>query len=281
MDELQPFVFVIAGSMRPESVLVYVCNLLNSGVMKRAEAASVSLSRLGGLFSYASGGDESAKRNAKLLRSAKFAIDIRKLRKIALDPFSDKTAFDTVEIRLDSGYDNSVSQFRLAGGHTEGRIKGEFDVESLFAEIRIQFCAMTAQSQTRQAQAANAEHEDSEDLLMIDEAYVRVRKVFDLANQIFKAFTLGWELENNDHIIEFSSQTPEQPCTNFYGGIPDAAEIDHVHDIMRIYNGIARHDSLMARLDLTKRYFPVVSFLCPLNVMKQQVFATTIFESCS
>jgi len=198
LDELHSCVFVIATSKRHDTVLSSICNLLNSGVINRAASSNISLSNLGGLFSFAAGGDDIAKRNAKILKTSKIVINIKKLRKYARDPFSQKSAIDTVH--LESG-----EQFRLAGGQTCSRVVGE-DITGLFIETRIQLSAIG--SQKEQGEDAKPENDEVAELTqLVNEVYMRVRKVFDLAAQIFQATALGGEVENNKKFI-FDSLPP-------------------------------------------------------------------------
>jgi len=218
LDELHSCVFVIATSKRHDTILSSICELLNSGVIDRAVSSNISLSHLGSLFSFADGGDDIAKRNAEILKSSKIVIDVQKLRQYARNPFSQKSAIDTV--RLESGEQNhNAPIFRLAGGQTCSKVVGD-EITGLFIEIRIQLSSIG--SQNEQGQDAKPEDYEVVELTrLVNEVYMRVRKVFDLAAQLFQATALGGEVENDERFI-FDSLAPVEfssscvVCASFF-----------------------------------------------------------------
>ena len=265
LDELQPSLFLMTNSKRHETVMSSICNLLNAGVLNRAVAANISLSQLCTLFSFAEGGDDAAKRNSELLRSARIVLDVQRLRRYADDPLTQKTAIDTVRVET-KGHD-----FRLAGGHTCAKLVGQSDIESLFVEIQIQLSA--SQAQKYQGKDPTSENSDILDLIsLVEEVHERVRKVFDLAEHIFKALALGGDLreQGEQRIIEFPSQAPAQ-SRSLYEDVTDTYEIDHLHDIKPLWQSIERPNSLMERLSKARTRFPFISFACPLDIMKRKV----------
>jgi hypothetical protein len=265
LDDLQPSVFVIATSKRHETVVSSLCALLNSGVINQAAAGNISLSQLCGLFSFADGGDDIAKRNAELLRSARIVIDVQRLRRYAEDTFSQKTASDTV--RVATGQQNGP-KFRLAGGHTCFKVIGVSDIESLFVEVQIQLSAIQAQKQ--QSQDSNSEPTEIADLIrVIDEIHKRVHKVFDLAEHIFTALSFGGGPIGEQSIIDFPSQTPEK-SRSLYEDATDIHEIDHLHDIKPFWHKIESPSTLSEKLNTLKIRFPFTSFACPLDIMKRK-----------
>jgi len=269
LDEIQSPVFEIASGKRHEVIVAALCSLLNSGAIKRAIAASISIPNLGSLFAYAEGGDDVAKRNASLLRSARIIINLRHLLRCSRDPFSQRAASDAVEVSIGDGTAGGP-QFRLAGGQTCTRVLGEAEVESLFVELRIQLSTMASNTQDEEvAGAARAEWADLNGLT--NEAYVRVNKVFELAKYMHQASALGWEAEDVD-LIEFPAQTPEQ-TRSIYLDASDAPLIDPVHDIARFQASLAigRRKSLTERLANAKERFPCLSFVRPLDVMQRKV----------
>ena len=266
LDELQPYLFVMTTSRQHETVIKSVCSLLNSGVLHRSVSASISLSRLGGLFSFADGGDDIARRNAELLRSAKIVVDVQRLLKYASNPFSQKSATETV--RLESGEQRDAPRFRLAGGQTCSKIVGESDIESLFVEIQIQLSSI--QTQEQQGNSSRAEHDDIADLIqLVDEVYRRVQGVFELVEHIYKAIALGGEFRNQ-HMIVFSSQAPEQ-TRSLYEDAIDALKVDPLHDIKPVWQLVESHSALSEKLNNIKSMFPFVSFVCPRDIMKRKV----------
>jgi len=265
LDDLQPSVFVIATSKRHETVVTSLCALLNSGVINQAAAGNISLSQLCGLFSFADGGDDIAKRNAELLRSARIVIDVQRLRRYAEDTFSQKKASDTV--RVETGQQNGP-KFRLAGGHTCFKVIGVSDIESLFVEVRIQLSAILAQKQ--QSQDSNSEPTEIADLIrVIDEIHKRVQKVFDLAEHIFTALSFGGDLIGEQSVIDFPSQTPEK-SRSLYEDATDSHEIDHLHDIKPFWHKIESPSTLSEKLSTLKTRFPFTSFACPLDIIKRK-----------
>lgn len=241
-------------------------SLNHPGVINTAKAANVSLPSLGNLFAYADGGDDVAKRNASLLKSARIVINLRQLLKFARNPFSQRRASDAVEVSI--GHGEGGPQFRLAGGQTCTRVVGESDVESLFVELRIQLSSVQAQDE----EGAGADRDEMAELfVMTSEAYVRVRRVLELANCIYQASALGWEPAEGD-VIEFPTQTPEQ-IRSIYLDAGDAPVIDPIHDITRFQASLAigRHKSLTERIANAKDRFPCVSFVRALDVMQRQV----------
>jgi hypothetical protein len=239
------------------------------GVINTAKAANVSLPSLGSLFAYADGGDDVAKRNASLLKSARIVINLRQLLKFSRNPFSQRRASDAVEVSI--GGDGGP-QFRLAGGQTCTRVVGESDVESLFVELRIQLSSDQTAVGRPEEEVAGAERDEKAELLvMTTEAYVRVRKVLELADCIYQASALGWKPAEGD-IIEFPTQTPEQP-RSIYLDAGEAPVLDPIHDITRFQASLAigRHRSLTERIANAKDRFPCVSFVRPLDVMQRQV----------
>ncbi len=277
LDEMQPYLFQLANSKRysPDGVINAIRDLLNSGVIKRAMAANISLSQLGVFFSYVDGGDDIAKRNAELLRSAKIEINVKELLEYARNPFSQKTASDTVRVQGSRESEDSP-KFRMAGGQTCSTMVGHSDIESLFVEVRIQLSTVGSQ---KQGEASHSETNDIAELrMLVDVVDTRVRKVFELADLIFKVTSLGWDLEYQ--FLEFPSQTPER-TRSLYEYAVDTSDTDPVHDIVKVWNTIARHDSLLEKLDLAKKRFPFVSFVYPLDVMKERVRAMRTYTADS
>ena len=268
LDDLQPSVFVIATSRRHDTVVSSLCTLLNSGVISQAVAGSISLAQLRELFKYADGGDNIAKRNAELLRSARIVIDVQRLRRYADDPFSLKKASDTV--RVETGQQNGP-QFRLAGGHTCFKVLGESDIESLFVEVQIQLSAIHAQKlQSQLSTPESTETTEIADLIrMVDEIHKRVHKVLDLAEHIFTALSLGGDLIGEQSVIDFPSQTPEK-LRSLYEDATDSHEIDLLHDITPFWQNIESPSALRGKLSNVKTRFPFTSFACPLDIMKRK-----------
>lgn len=279
LDEVQPCLFKIASDKRHDVIVQELCSLLNSGVINRAIAANISISNLGNLFAYADGGDDVAKRNASLLRSARIMINLGLLLKFSRDPFSQRAASDAVEVSIADHSTAGGPQFRLAGGQTCTRVVGESDVESLFVELRIQLS--TIASNTQDEEVAGAQSSETADLSSLtNEAYARVRKAFELADYIYQASALGWvPSEVDNHIIEFPAQTPEQRRSIYL----DASEsdIDPVHDISRFRASLAigQRKSLTERLANAKERFPCLSFVRPLDIMQRQVHFSILFAS--
>ncbi len=269
LDELQPSLFVITIThKRSETVMPCICNLLNMGVLRRAvDDPQISLSKLSALFSFADGGDDTAKRNAELLRSATIVLDLQRLQRYANDPLTQKTAIDTVRV------ETKAHDFRLAGGHRCAKLVGESDIESLFVEIQIQLSASEAQKpQGKDSEDSASGNSEIVDLVcLVDEVHKRVRKVFDIAEYIFKALALGGYLKTKDQsIIEFPSQAPAQ-SRSMYEVFTDTYEVDHFHDIKTLWHKIESPDSLLNIFINARTQFPFISFACPLDIMKGKV----------
>jgi hypothetical protein len=278
LDELQPSLFVITiTNKRYETVIPCICNLLNMGVLKRAvDDPQISLSKLSALFSFADGGDDTARRNAELLRSATIVLDLQRLHRYANDPLTQKTAIDTVRVETKAHY------FRLAGGHRCAKLVGESDIESLFVEIQIQLSAAEAQKpKGKDSEESASENSEIVDLVgLVDEVHTRVRKVFDIAEYIFKALALGGYLETREQsIIEFPSQAPAQ-SRSMYEYFTDNYEVDHLHDIKALWHKIESPDSLLNIFMNARTRFPFISFACPLDIMKGKVRSLPHFVSC-
>ncbi len=253
-----------------------ICDLLDSDLMNRAKDEKLSVSQLGGLFSYVDSGDDIARRNAELLSSAnsKIVIDFKQLRKYAKDPFSQSSATDTVRVQIEDNrypHDNNTDdlrKFRLAGGQACSRVVGNSEIDSLFVEMRIQL-------------SAKSENDDIVELnSSVNEVYTRVRKVFELAHHIFRVLALGWDFEKGECIklIEYKGESDSLECViEFPSQAPRSlrirqfAEFDPVHDIMEVWNMTSTHDSLIDNLITAKRSFPFVSFASPLHVMQRKV----------
>ncbi len=132
-------------------VLQHIGHLLKSGALSKAAAESISVSELSHLFCYVDNGNDTAKRNARLLRTANIVIDLDLL--MARNSFATGSSLDTVSNEI-AQQGSNVLAFRLAGGRMESEVSGA-EIEALFIETSVQLSVLPKSSEADDVRDGN------------------------------------------------------------------------------------------------------------------------------